>query len=331
MKIIVSRYNNRQLTIYSKQYMLKQATHSSILIPFPNTLKLEPIILNTILNDNKIFSLLDECFQNKQREFLRSHLDSPKNRTTINENKVQKEHYLPIIYNKNYVYSIAKNVEELQLIHPVELNYIYNEHDVQQYLNKDFGFIILNIINTILIPPLAILTYIEENKFFIPIELIYQSRIHIQTPTPTPSSSKNHHFFKWYLDKLHNTSQSFIHMFYSSDDAVIDSCNHIQKKKNSIQSHESHESHESRNSSLSSLSSENNNDTEYTLFVLHTTDTFYNNGINDFKSNIRYFSFAQYLKSCSSTKMCKIKTSQICHCKNIWMNIECIPEDIFIY
>jgi hypothetical protein len=172
IKFLVSRYNNKQLTIYSNNMV---SNDNIIVIPFPNKIKKEPTILETYIKDNNIFDSIDNCFDKNIyagisspsslfSDFFYSTTDTIVKKKTIYDDKTN--YYLPITYYNNYKYSIAKNVEEIKRINTNHLNIALSKYENEK---EDFGFIVLGIDKPQYPnPPFAFITNIENNKLFIP-------------------------------------------------------------------------------------------------------------------------------------------------------------------
>ena len=171
-KIMVSRYNNKQLTIYSNN-VASQCKSYGMIIPFQNKYNKVPIILNTVVDDNKIFKIIDNCFSNNSSLFnniLNRLYDIRYSKTVKNISLPDNlnisgsfDNNLPIIYYNNYKYCIAKNSKELQQIDSTEMNFYLTKHNIEEYEKPgEYGFIVLWVENTN--TPLAMPAYYSQKS-----------------------------------------------------------------------------------------------------------------------------------------------------------------------
>jgi hypothetical protein len=371
-KIMVSRYNNKQLTIYSNE-VATQCNSYGMIIPFSNRANKEPTILNTIVEDNKIFKMIDNCFSNKPtifenlmnslydirlNKFAKRSVSSPKN---LDQTKVPvtNNDYLPVVYHNNYKYSIAKNSKDLKKINTTELNFYLAQHNIMDYDNHDdYGFIVFWIQNTN--TPLAVITMIEDNQFFIPTKDFYLYTFFNKITVKQFSNNdlinimnsnqmyKNTSYFFTNMsnyveeqprestdsnDSIDNDCENKyinykIYVLHSSTDISVTVCPQDSPKRGVLD--------QRRFETAPAVSSSLGNPTD-NLKVPSKGGLFSginekkcNNANNPFNSNITCDStIGKYLKSCSSKKMFKIETNNMPD--NLWFNVANNKNDIIIY
>lgn len=320
-KIFVSRYVNKQLTIFSKNTNIKEKYNSyGFVIPYFNKYNKYPIILDTINKDNKIFENIEECFNDKNDIFTNInkffYYMNKKEEKVENNKIINEENYLTIIYNDYYKYSIAQNIKEIDKLNKKEFNFIINIENIKEFEKDDYGFIILSIrtYNKKNIIPFAILTDIKDNKFFIP--------------------TKHLNFLNMYLynDNIirNNKSKSY---------------EYLQKSKNTILKYISNDENNVLNSIDTFISSIDSNDPsnidllkefikfDFKIYVLHSSEN--NNNIlkakYDFNPYYTDCTFNKYLKYCISKKILKIVINGFEKDDNLWYKIENDINNIFIF
>jgi hypothetical protein len=306
-QILVSRYNNKQLTVYSNRVELKENYNSyGMIIPFPNKNNNEPIILNTSIKDEKIFKNIDDCFTNNKTNYFKKIINYIKEIELIKTNKILKNikkeylEYLPITYYNDFKYSIANNVEELKKINPNELNFILNLENRKNFENQEFGFIVLWINNSKQPPPLAFLTNIENNKFFIPTKFFNLSNINSFYQKENCQNNINNKLWNFFNFNIkYKVDNNFKNKLLNYSDREIVCLNNL------IQ-------------------------IDYKLYILHTTPD-NNNSVLDFNSINCTCTFNKYLKSCSSKNMLKFETNNFRYNKNLYFNVDNNNVNNFIY
>ena len=359
-QILVSRYNNRQLTVYSNKVELKHNYNSyGMILPFPNKSNKEPIVLDTVLDDINIFKSIDNCFTNNKQSIISNILKylSDIKITNNNNQRINKEKkdnkYLPIIYRKNYKFSVAHNIKELEKINPNELKFILNIDDIKKIQNNDwkkdeFGFIVLWIDNTKQSPPFAFITNIENNNFFIPTKIFHLSNIYPFYHDKTIQQNEENN-----INKFSNKLKQLTYKFSNINEKVKIIPYYQLSKILSINTKETNQTNcetftdtnDSTNNSITNDSTNNSitNDSinyfdidtnfinfDYKIYILHTCDNKKNNACYNFNPYMVNCSFNKYLKYCPSNKMSKFEINGYHKNKNLWFNVDKNTDNIFI-
>jgi hypothetical protein len=304
-----------------------------MVIPFLNKTDKEPIILNTVFEDNKIFKMIDNCFSDKPtifeniintlydiryNKFVKNvslsdnhgRIETPSsspisngsnssnrsNSSNSSTSSTSSTNYLPVIYHNNYKYSIAKNNKELQKINSTEMNFYFAEHNIRNYDKFDYGFIVFWIQNTN--TPLAVLTNIEDNKFFVPTKDFYLYTFFDKVNIKQVSSDIEYGIPQYSSQYVTNVKHYFTNIKDIPEENV-------------------HESTDSSGSNENVLEYKYIN---YKIYILHTCNGEGNNANTAFNSNITNdCTFGKYIKSCSSKKMFKMNMNKTPN--NLWFNV----------
>lgn len=148
-----------QLTVYSNKVVTQNPV--AMILPFPNA-NMDPVIIKTTKNDNNIYKIIDNmCFPKpKTRGFSLSNNSSYNN---------DSDSTLKVYRSGSYRYSIVNKVGDLNR---VDKDVFQIKSDLQillnEYANKNFGFIVCIIDKDVDYTPFAYITDLIDNEFFIP-------------------------------------------------------------------------------------------------------------------------------------------------------------------
>ena len=189
-KILVSKYESKQLTVYSNKVTIDGNGDSVVMIlPFPNkNNKIDVIETNS--KDMKCFTLLKNCFINR-----RSRCSYSNDSTGDNDRPIVP---LEVFRSGNYQYSIARNVTDLDLLNKnvfkktQELNNLLLE-----YSNNNFGFIACIIDKNVMYSPFAYLYDIVNNELFIPTKHYHEPSKNFQNLFTFYNTNPNNYDNHW--------------------------------------------------------------------------------------------------------------------------------------
>jgi hypothetical protein len=343
IKVLVSRYNNKQLTIYSNYATLTEEPLATI-IPFLNdNNNQEPTILETDMYDYNIFNSVDSCFHTGGNErwlsrttlfnYMFGNDNKSKKCTTNTTNKYQDSYYLPITYSNYYKYSIAKNFDELKRINQNEFKMEWPSAATTTDTTNNsikLGYIIISNMTTTQTPPFAFLSNIYNNKLFIPINFLANGNISDTTRT----TSKTTTTIKENLDESHNIRRGSLPvikktLFNSSLTLLskytsLRNNSSLQKqtfaKSAKITNYTFGEKNSSTDSNHSNDSLESDEIINCDIYVLHTSEKHIKNAFYAFNANSDNCSFRKYLKPCSPNNMIKLHLNKK-NDENLWFNI----------